>query len=311
MKFVTGITAAIAGLLSLSGVAYADVIPRGSYQQSCSDFYTDGTTLSATCRKRYGESNYTTLRDYNDCRGDIANVDGRLKCVEDWDDDQNDDDDNDHDGGWTPRGSYRDTCRRIDVDGRTLQAECEDRNGRWRYTELNNFRSCRGDIYNQNGILGCRRDDDDDDNHGGYGLPGGNWRMSCRNSRVYGRVLYAQCRDAFGRWQESSLDLRQCSGDVSNWRGRLVCAQGGGYGRITLYKHSAFGGASRTYATDVPDLNPYAFGNQTSSVVIQGGVWQLCDKPNYRGFCIVLDRTAPNLFVYGFNDRAESIRRLR
>ena len=303
MRFVTGIATAIAGILSFGGAAYADVIPRGSYQQSCSDFYTDGTTLSATCQRRYGDDNFTTLRNYNDCEGDIANVDGRLKCV----DDQNDN----HDGDWLPRGSYRDTCRNADVEGNTLEAECRDQNGRWRYTELQSFRSCRGDIANFNGMLRCRRDDDDD-HDGGTNLPGGNWRLSCRNARVYGNVFYAQCRDLGGHWQDSSLDLRQCDGDVSNWRGRLTCAQqGGGYGRIVLYKHPNFAGKSRMYTTDVPDLNPYAFGNQASSVVIQGGVWQLCDKPNYRGFCIVLDRTVANLFVYGFNDRAESIRRVR
>jgi Beta/Gamma crystallin/CVNH domain len=299
---VTTIVTAIVGILSFSGVAYADVIPRGSYQQSCSDFYTDGTVLSATCRTRYGESNFTTLRNYNDCDGDIANVDGRLRCVED--DDPQDDD-------RLPRGSYRDTCRNADVESNTLEAECQDQNGRWRYTELQNFRSCKGDIANVNGMLRCRRDDDDDDDHdGGYNLPGGNWRLSCRNARVYGSVLYARCRDINGNWQDSSLDLRQCDGEVSNWRGRLTCAQGG-YGRITLYKHANFAGKSRMYTTDVADLNTYAFGNQASSVVIQGGVWQLCDKPNYRGFCVVLDRTVANLYVYGFNDRAESVRRIR
>jgi len=304
MRFVTTIAAAIAGILSFSGAAFADAIPRGSYQQSCSDFYTDGTTLSATCRTRDGDSNYTTLRDYNDCDGDIANVNGRLQCVASHDDGQDND-------GWEPRGSYRDTCRNVDVEGYTLQAECRDQNGRWRYTELQNYRSCRGDIFNFNGMLRCRRDDDNDDHDGGYNLPGGNWRLSCRNPRLYGNVLYAQCRNQIGAWQDTSLDLRQCGGDVSNWRGRLTCAQGGGYGRITLYKHTNFGGKSRTYATDAPDLNPYAFGNQASSVVIQGGVWQLCDRPNYRGFCVVLDRTVANLFVYGFNDRAESVRRIR
>jgi hypothetical protein len=48
-----------------------------------------------------------------------------------------------------------------------------------------------------------------------------------------------------------------------------------------------------------------------SSAVIQGGVWQICDRTNYRGYCIVLDRTQPNFNSLGFNDRAESIRRIR
>jgi hypothetical protein len=58
-------------------------------------------------------------------------------------------------------------------------------------------------------------------------------------------------------------------------------------------------------------LNASAFGNQASSVVVQGGVWQVCDRPNYRGFCVVLDRSIANLWVLGFNDRAVSVRRIR
>ena len=288
----------IAGALCLSAAALADVIPRGGYQRTCSDFYTDGTTLSATCRTRWGGENFTTLRNYHDCDGDIANVNGRLQCVHD------DDDDDD----WVPRGSYRETCRDEAVEGDTLQAECEDRNGRWRYTELQSFRSCRGDIASVNGMLRCRRGGDD----GGYELPGGDWRYSCRNYRVNGWTLTAECRDPRGYWRRTSIDLRHCDGDVSNRRGYLVCTQdGGGYGRITLYRNDGFGGRSRMYTADVPDLNAYAFGNQASSVVVQGGVWQLCDRPNFRGFCIVIDRSISNLYVFGFDDRTESVRRIR
>lgn len=298
-------TAALAGVLALCGTAEAAPAPPGSYQQTCQDIYADWNTLSASCRTQFGQWNYTTLANYRACDGDIANQSGRLVCTRD----DNDDDDDYQ----LPRGSYRDTCRNEEADGRTLRAECRDNNGRWRYSELDNYRTCRGDIANANGMLRCRRDDDDDDHDGGYDLPGGSWRYSCRSARIYATVLYAECRDQLGRWRQTSLDLRNCDDDVLNRGGRLVCStgSGGGFGQITLYKHPNFGGKSRTYTTDVPDLNPYAFGNQASSVVIQGGVWQLCDRPNYRGYCIVVDRTQSNLWVLGFNDRAESIRRVR
>lgn len=306
MKILTAFAAAMAGVLAFAGAASAAPIPSGSYQQSCDDIYADWNVLTATCRTQNGGENYTTLSDYRNCSGDIANVYGRLQCVGD----QNGDDDDDQ---WIPRGSYRETCRREDVEGRTLKAECQDRNGRWRYTELANFRSCQGDIYNANGMLGCRRggDDGDDDDDDDDGLPGGNWRYSCRDYRVYGRVLYAECRDNYGTWRATSIDLRQCGNNVSNFGGRLVCGPGGGYGRITLYKDTNFGGRSRTYTTSIPDLNHYAFGNQASSVLIQGGLWQLCDRPNYRGHCIVVSRSRSNLWSVGFNNRTESVRRLR
>lgn len=294
----------LAALLACCGVAFAAPTPPGSYQQSCRDIYAEWDVLAATCRTRTGDWNYTTLSNYRDCEGDIANHNGRLVCVRD-------DDDDDDDGGWLPRGSYRDTCRRERVEDGTLTAECVDRNGRWRYTELQNFRSCRGDIANVNGMLRCRRDDDDnDDDDDDYDLPGGSWRYSCRDARVYGSILYAKCRDQLGGWRDTSLDLRQCDGDVQNRNGRLVCGYGG-YGRITLYKHTNYGGISRSFSSDVPDLNALGFGNQASSVVVQGGVWQLCDRPNYRGYCIIIDRPQANLWISGFNDRAESVRRIR
>jgi hypothetical protein len=299
MRFTVSLLAAV---LTLCATASAAPAPPGSYRQSCQDIYADGDVLAATCRNSYGNWNYTTLSNYRDCEGDIANRNGRLVCVHD--DDDNDDDD------WVPRGSYRNTCRRERVEDGTLIAECVDRNGRWRYTELQNFRSCRGDIANVNGWLRCRRADDDDNDDDDYDLPGGSWRLSCRNARIYGSMLYAQCRDYSGAWRDTSLDLRNCEGDVRNSNGRLSCGYGGS-GRITLYKHANFAGKSRSYSSDVPDLNPFAFGNQASSVVVQGGVWQLCDRPNYRGYCVIIDRTQPNLWVFGFNDRTESVRRIR
>ena len=54
-------------------------IPRGSYQQSCSNVHVSGGTLIATCPGRNGSM--TTSIDPRSCRGaDIANVDGRLAC---------------------------------------------------------------------------------------------------------------------------------------------------------------------------------------------------------------------------------------
>lgn len=308
----------LATLFAVIGPAFADVpppssyAPPGSYHRTCTDIRVDWNVLSASCRTRNGDWNFTTLRDYRNCEGDIANINGRLQCS--W---RDDDDDNDGDD-WLPRGSYRDSCRNAEVTGGTLAAECRDRYGRYRYTELDNFRSCRGDIANVDGMLRCRRDDDDDsgdddDDDGGYGLPGGNWRASCRDYRVYGTILYASCRDGYGSWRQTSLDLGTCRSNVSNVNGRLVCGSGGGggYGRVTLFQDTNFVGRSRVSTADIPDLNLSGFGNRTSSVVVQGGVWQLCDRPNYRGYCVIIDRSQPNLWAYGFNDRAESVRRVR
>src|SRR5262245_61510773 len=115
---------ALIAFVLLGSAAQAATPPSGTYQQSCRDITAGGGVLVATCRKGR-DWNYTTLADYRDCDGDIANVNGRLSCVRD----RRDDDDDD--GDWAPRGSYQATCRRIQVEQGTLTAECVDRNGRW------------------------------------------------------------------------------------------------------------------------------------------------------------------------------------
>jgi hypothetical protein len=316
MSIATRVLAAAVAALVTIGSAQAEYAPPGSSQRTCTDIETTWNTLSASCRTRSGSWNTTTLRDYRDCDGDIANRNGRLECASSYPGDDGDDDDY---GGWRPMGSYRSSCRNITIEGSTLLAECRDNFGRWRYTELPGYRSCR-DIVNANGILRCSRDDyDGDDDHGDDDdadgrLPGGSWRYSCQNGHVYGNVLYATCRDASGSWRASTLDLRYCRNNVVNQNGRLVCmgpGSGGGYQRITLYKHSNYSGSSRTFSGDIPNLSAHGFSNVTSSVVIQGGTWQLCDRPNYRGYCVILDRSQSNLWAFAFNDRAESIRRIR
>ena len=172
--------AAITGALSLiPGTASADPSPAGSYRATCNDINAERGTLSASCRTRDGRWTDTELDHYRDCSGDIANIDGQLRCRrgdddgDRWGDDHDHGDDHDrvgdHDRGWTPRGSYHETCRNEDARHGTLRAECRDRSGRWRYSELDNFRSCDGDIYNDSGNLRCRHGDDDRWGDRGYG----------------------------------------------------------------------------------------------------------------------------------------------
>lgn len=303
-KIAPFVLSVAAFVLSVS-VGSAENNPPGSYQASCRDIDADGNTLSADCRNRRGEWVFTTLDEYGACGSDIANVDGRLACVEP---------ETESFSANLPPGSYRRSCRESDADGITLRAECRDVNGRWRYTELEDYRDCRGDISNQNGMLICgARAPEEDEVDEGESLPPGSWARNCKNARVYGRVLYASCRNKWGRFQDTSLDLRNCRQDISVVDGRLICGRIGGipFGRIILYKHSNYGGKSRTYGTDASDLNSDAFGNQASSVVIQGGTWQLCDRPNFKGFCVIVDRTQRNLSSLGFNDKAESVRRIK
>ncbi len=80
---------------------------------------------------------------------------------------------------------------------------------------------------------------------------------------------------------------------------------------ITLHDKSDFEGRRCIFDGDIPDLNAYGFGNVASSARLRAGIWQLCDKPNYRGYCIELDRSQSNFNLFGFDNRAESVRRIR
>jgi hypothetical protein len=62
--------------------AIAQVIPPGSYQHTCRDASVgDNDTLLANCQTANGGWRVTNLPNALSCRGDIANVDGRLQCT--------------------------------------------------------------------------------------------------------------------------------------------------------------------------------------------------------------------------------------
>lgn len=61
--------------------------------------------------------------------------------------------------------------------------------------------------------------------------PNGSYTNSCRAAEERGGVLYAQCRDGSGRYRETSLSLRGCSGDIANNQGNLYCEGRAGYAR--------------------------------------------------------------------------------
>ena len=318
----------VVGLLLAAGVpAQAAPPPSGSYLQTCQNAQANPISLKAFCQTRYGNFVRARLDYYSNCRGDIANMNGRLVCREiegditlyehsnfrgrslqvnsdvpalprwfndvassirvrrgswqvcaDFDfrghceivrrdvEDLNRLDLNDRissvrrapargpGGGGTPPGSYQQSCRNVTFDGRFLSAQCADRRGRYQDSRLD-VRGCnRGDdIANRDGELVCegRRQggdnngsndgsDNDRDGHrgngdGGYGhgndandldngrMPRGSYQQTCRNVRLDGDRLQAECQDRTGSWRRSSLDFGVCRGDIANDNGELKC----------------------------------------------------------------------------------------
>ncbi|HSK44805.1 MAG TPA: CVNH domain-containing protein [Candidatus Binatia bacterium] len=128
---------------------------NNSYTQTCRDVRRRGDTLEAVCQSRDGDWHQTTLNDYRDCRGQIVNDGGNLRC---------DNSNYSNVGGWhggyrggIPRGSYAQTCQNVRASGDDLMASCQRGNGGWRDTKLDDYQGCRSDIVNDNGRLRCGR----------------------------------------------------------------------------------------------------------------------------------------------------------
>jgi hypothetical protein len=173
MRYISALAVAVLALVF--GTATPAVAqPGGSYQQTCRHINVRGSTLSAECQNTGGGWQSTQLRDYNRCNGEIQNINGSLQCTgstgggygpnngrgrDDHDRDRDHDGDRDHDRdryNGAPRGSYYQTCQNVQVNGNTLTASCQKKNGKTRNTSLHNYQQCR-DIENDNGKLRCSR----------------------------------------------------------------------------------------------------------------------------------------------------------
>lgn len=118
--------------------------PSGSYSQSCREVRTRGDDLTAVCQTMNGQWVESTLDHYDRCSGEIVNDDGQLQCTRTG-------------GRVVPVGSYSQSCRYVYVRGDYLRAQCQDRDGNWRWSQLNDWDDCRRGIVNDDGRLRCNR----------------------------------------------------------------------------------------------------------------------------------------------------------
>ncbi|MGB3364555.1 MAG: CVNH domain-containing protein [Thermodesulfobacteriota bacterium] len=193
------------GSLFISADTLAQQYPPGNYKNSCTDLLKVGHMLEAKCRKEDGTWQSTVLF-YGRCNGPIHNNNGQLTC-------------NQRGGGggnWLPPGNYQNSCRNMNVNGDILQAQCQRRDGTWRFTSID-YDECYDDISNRNGRLVCGQ------RHHHNMLPRGSYKQSCQDYSVNGDELQAQCQKRNGEWRWSSIDFGDCYGDIANHNGRLVC----------------------------------------------------------------------------------------
>lgn len=75
----------------------------------------------------------------------------------------------------------------------------------------------------------------------------------------------------------------------------------------TIYRDSGFQGPAVAVDQATPNLR---LNFQVQSIRITRGAWELCPEPNYRGNCLIVGQTTPDLrrTHYGWTGRLQSMR---
>ena len=77
---------------------------------------------------------------------------------------------------------------------------------------------------------------------------------------------------------------------------------------ITIYKQPNFAGGDQTFNRDTASLQGTGVYDQSKSVVVRSGRWQVCSQPNFQGDCQVLERGQYASLPQQLSGRIESMR---
>ena len=200
--------------------------PQGSWQGSCRNARTYGSTFSADCRANGGSYQHSSI-NVSQCRGgSVGNNNGQLFCESGYN--------RGNGGGWSggsamPQGSWQNSCRNARTYGNTFSADCRANGGSYQHSSIN-LSQCRGgSVGNYSGRLFCESGYNRGNEggwSGGSAMPQGTWQSSCRNAYMRGSVLTASCSAGNGQYIRSSLNVSQCRrNSVANHNGRLSCGR--------------------------------------------------------------------------------------
>jgi hypothetical protein len=81
---------------------------------------------------------------------------------------------------------------------------------------------------------------------------------------------------------------------------------GGNRGSVVLYDGRGYRGQSFRVERESVALS--GFANRAQSVQVTGGSWQLCDRADFAGRCVVVSGDIPDLASLGLENRVSSIR---
>src|SRR3954468_15251117 len=88
-----------------------------------------------------------------------------------------------------------------------------------------------------------------------------------------------------------------------------LIAAGHAAAQITFYEREGFRGHSLTTNERVWNLERADFNDRASSIVVDHGQWEVCDRPRFEGRCAILSRGGyPSLREVGLNNSVSSVR---
>lgn len=83
---------------------------------------------------------------------------------------------------------------------------------------------------------------------------------------------------------------------------------GAAHAQITIFKQPNFTGGDATFSRDTANLQGSGVYDQSKSIVVRSGRWQVCSQPNYQGDCQVLERGQYASLPQELSGRIESVR---
>ncbi len=107
----------------------------------------------------------------------------------------------------------------------------------------------------------------------------------------------------------SSVRAIERNAQVDDYRYAPSLAPPVAAGQIVFYADEDFRGRSHTAAAAVEDFRSIGFNDRASSIVVQGGAWEVCEAAGFGGRCVVLRRGEyRSLAAMGLADRISSTR---
>ncbi len=137
-------------------------------------------------------------------------------------------------------------------------------------------------------------------------VEGGSWLVCSDayfrgNCRVFGPGRYEELRGSGFAHVISSLRPAEPENLGRRW---------GGSEGIQLFSERDFGGNSRSFATDIGNLERAGFNDRAASMVVNSGEWELCSDAGFSGRCMVV---GPGSYASlgGMTGHLSSMRRVR